>query len=132
MKDICNECDGFIYNYCEECPFEKGCKKNNMKALISQLNELEKDERKRADQTHGDRFSSNHEAYAVILEEVEEADFEESIFKDNFRSVWWNIKNDIEPKHNWTHLHGVALRCCAEWLQVATMCKKAKESEEER
>lgn len=126
-RDICSGCDGFIYDYCEECKIKEG---NKMKELISQLEVLAKEERKRADQTHGDRFSSNHEAYAVVLEEMDEAEFEDKVFRRNLNIVWDKVKCDLDPKNNWKDLHDTAMRCSAEWLQVATMCEKAMEVEQ--
>ena len=105
-----------------------------MIALISYLNKQIAVERKRAeDKGHGHTFGSNHEAYAVILEEYEETEEEHTLFEKKFIEVWREkIRQDEDAYDGFIALRDIALRASAEWLQVAAMCEKASDSENER
>jgi len=76
-------------------------------------------------------FSSLHEAYGVIKEEVEEASEELEELKKYFDMAWGQIKlnnNELALNHL-TRMQGAALRLAVEACQVSAMCIKARQSE---
>lgn len=105
-----------------------------MTGLISYLKKQIAVERKRAeDKGHEHTFGSNHEAYAVILEEYEETEEEHTTFDKKFVEVWREkVRQDEDAYEGFLALRDIALRASAEWLQVASMCEKASDSERER
>ena len=100
-----------------------------MKILLSDVQRLVKEEYDRASEQHGDRFNSPHEAYAVMLEELEEAEHEyfsaRGFLKDSF---WDKTKNDglqqcrLYAKDIQQHAENAA----AEMIQLAAMAHKAR------
>lgn len=78
-------------------------------------------------------FSSLHEGYAVIREEVEETGDEYERLKEHLESAWKYIKaNDTE--HALQHLHRasyIAQYVAIETCQVSAMCLKAIQSAKE-
>lgn len=97
--------------------------------LLNDLERLIKNERQRADKIHPPVFNSNHEAYAVIYEEWDEAQEEGEFFSIGIKTLWKLIKSDEKCEVVYKPMYNTALRACAEWLQVAAMCEKAIESE---
>lgn len=75
-------------------------------------------------------FASLHEAYAVIKEELEEAEYELGEACDSLEGAWECIKQDNAEdalKHlGWLGIH--AKRLAMEACQVAAMCDKADQS----
>lgn len=75
-------------------------------------------------------FSSWHEAYAVILEEVEEAREEVSMMGElEIESLWINIRSkkarESDRLTDIDEIRGYAVRAIEELIQVAAMCDKA-------
>ena len=75
-------------------------------------------------------FSSWHEAYAVILEEVEEAQDEMTMLTDaKIPNFWASIKCKSCPEKVYFEYMDVircfAIRAIEELIQVAAMCDKA-------
>lgn len=74
--------------------------------LVEQLIQTEY---KNACKNYGDKYHSLHEAYAILLEEVEESEKEFARIKAEVSFLWSNIKNcegqdikfylDVLPKH---------------------------------
>lgn len=75
-------------------------------------------------------FHSLHEAYAVIKEEVEEAENDSEIVGYNFINLWEAIKhNDTENVLNHiAYLERNATHLIKEAVQVCAMCQKALDS----
>lgn len=93
-----------------------------MKRLIENVNELVKQELKLANENHPP-FNSRHEGYAVLLEEVEEAEYEMEFVRSSLGYVWGSIKNDVSS----ITVEGVrnsAVSLACEAIQVAAMCDK--------
>lgn len=97
-----------------------------MQELINKVQELVAFELERANTIHPPRFNSMHEAYAVILEEYEEA-------KDAFESVGWRrdlawdcIKHDEDPCGFLEQMEKAATATASEMIQVAAMSRKAR------
>ena len=97
-----------------------------MQELIDKVQELVAFELARANTIHPPRFNSMHEAYAVILEEIEEA--EEAIKKVEWKKVlaWDCIKEDIDPTGFFEQMEVIAINAAAEIIQTAAMCRKAR------
>lgn len=75
-------------------------------------------------------FSSNHEAYAVIKEEIEEAESDMKLMLTYLGHMWDAIKEDDDENTSSaeTMIDAYAYHCAAECVQVAAMCKKMRMS----
>ena len=73
-------------------------------------------------------FHSLHEAYAVTLEEVEEAKVEMESIKDMMMDVWHFTKDDdaLSADVMFGEVERAAVRLAAEAVQVAAMARKAR------
>jgi len=72
-------------------------------------------------------FHSRHEAYAVLLEEVEEAKKQLDCVVMDLESVWANIRTNAEWKFIGNRLSVIkknAVGLAVEAVQIATMCQK--------
>jgi len=101
----------------------------NYKKLTDLINE----ELNKANDKHKPTFSSFHEFYAVLMEEIEEAN-------DDFKNItnlnidlWHYIKNDTEGKIFQVNneLAIQAANCIHELIQVIAMTEKLKQSFEQ-
>ena len=84
----------------------------------------------RAAEKFGAKHNSAHEAYAVILEEYEEAMKESKFFVGQLREIYWRkVKGEIrwEPPEGGCleEMYDAAKSAACEWVQVAAMCHKA-------
>lgn len=99
-----------------------------MQELINKVQELVAFELERANTIHPPKFNSMHEAYAVILEEYEEAKEEFDHMAYPMHCMWFKTKeNNIEGAL--IYADGVetrAIMAAAELIQVAAMCRKAR------
>lgn len=97
-----------------------------MQELIDKVQELVAFELERANTIHPPRFNSMHEAYAVILEEIEEAKeaFEKAEWNRDL--VWDSIKHDEDPCGLLKQMEKLATMAASEMIQVAAMCRKAR------
>jgi hypothetical protein len=76
-------------------------------------------------------FASMHEAYAVIKEELEEAEDESEKAGRFLNSAWSNIKQPdnigiTNAKMFLADMYKAAMNLAVEAVQVAAMCKKAQ------
>ena len=72
------------------------------------------------------RFVDAHQAYAVIKEEVEEADEELDFITSKLDELWRRVRDD-DPQGvalKAQNIEGAAIKLAAEAIQVAAMCKK--------
>ena len=84
-----------------------------------------------AKEQHGEKFNSLHEAYAVALEELEEASEKVDMAKYYYEYVWNRIKSDEEKKIivdslNRTRIYTV--EAIKELAQFAAMIDKTLET----
>lgn len=77
-------------------------------------------------------FASNHEAYAVMLEEYDETMTEAEDISVELKSLWIKVKNDERALHCLTYIMGKAGLMACEAIQLAAMAQKAIESERQR
>ena len=68
------------------------------------------------------QFRSAHEGYAVILEEVQECEYEFDDIKFQLKRLWDHVKHNEQPYPMRVYDRAVKLAC--EAIQVAAMCKK--------
>ena len=80
---------------------------------------------------HGNLYHSNHEAYSIIREEVDEATECINAMNTFMRSLWDKIKQD-EPnlKHEVDGVYSMALWGAMECIQVAACINKFLDREE--
>ena len=81
-----------------------------------------------AKEQHGEKFNSLHEAYAVALEELEEAsiDFEET--KTTFSCFWEDITANDDPTNDLIDAKHYAVEAIKELAQFAAMIDKTLET----
>lgn len=98
-----------------------------MKKLIESVDLIVNEEYDRASKDHGERFHSQHEAYAVIKEEMEEAQEEIEIVDDKLGEFWEAAKRDFLYGCNLNAgiIYKRAMNGACEMIQVAAMAKKA-------
>ena len=100
-----------------------------MTELIEKVQELVAFELDRANTIHPPKFNSYHEAYAVILEEIDELEDEWDKGRAALECAWGRIKDDSKPIEI-NHWLEIAERCfikaIAEAAQCAAMCRKAR------
>ena len=78
------------------------------------------------------QFHSAHEGWAVIKEEVEEAEEELAKMKIYLAGAWGNITSDVQANSDIESLKQRAINTACEAIQVAAMCKKFLEMEGEK
>lgn len=94
-----------------------GCEENLQAAIRAEL--------ENANKLHPP-FASMHEGYAVMLEEVEEAEEAFAELKRDMRQMWDHIKGDSPEgveQYAWFVRHE-AESLCREAIQVAAMARK--------
>jgi hypothetical protein len=99
-----------------------------MKNLYISLEEIMKEEYERATKKFGYKHNTSHEAYAVILEEVEEAQESFDSVRIELAEFWKKVRNDNDNTigANAHNLMEQALLGACELIQVAAMAYKAK------
>lgn len=74
-------------------------------------------------------FASDHEAYAVIKEEIEETEKEAESVRSFLKTLWWSIKHDRDDTaKQYKLMKEAAIRQIQEAIQIAAMCDKALKS----
>lgn len=92
------------------------------------IEELVQQELKEANEKYP-LFSSAHEAYAVLLEEIEEAAEDLRMIYTHKDALWGLIKADAPYFNgNFRTIKVYAESLAAEAIQIAAMCQKAAES----
>ena len=105
-----------------------------MKILSKAVGDLVQQEYALASEQHGPRFHSLHEAYAVMKEELEEAEYEFDIAKDKLDKDFWRgvrFDSELECKNNAQLIKERAENAAAEMIQLAAMAYKAMQGFEE-
>nr|DAG76634.1 MAG TPA: hypothetical protein [Caudoviricetes sp.] len=97
---------------------------------LSKIQALVDEELKEANEKYP-LFHSYHEAYAVILEELEETEENVKAMGYCIQAMWDYVKRDKEPRKSVENLKNFALNTAAEAIQVAAMCDKVLLKEEQ-
>jgi hypothetical protein len=100
-----------------------------MSGLLHEANVAVRNELNRAQTEHGHVNSSHHESYAIILEELQEAEDACNAFSVNLSTFWACVKQNkpdecIREVANVTK--EMAIKAVMEWIQIAAMCEKAR------
>ena len=69
-------------------------------------------------------FNSDHEGYAVLLEEIEEAETELKHIKQDIQDTWTSIKSDKPPYKEIEQLKQRAKMLAAETIQIIAVTDK--------
>lgn len=77
-------------------------------------------------------FASDHEGYAVILEEFEETEEEMEDAEICLNQTWGCVRTDRAQAEYIRHIRKSMLKAAAEAIQTAAMCEKFIHSQEER
>lgn len=123
------ESQGKICPCCGERMLSVGCEPPKMVKLLQGVRELVEEEYGRAGAKWGLKNNSNHESYAVLLEEVDEAREDLDIIEKTLKKFWSMIRADDSDTDMLIHINGIqayAESLAAEAIQVAAMAKKAK------
>jgi hypothetical protein len=115
IKDLCDRLPG------------KTLTKGQIQAEVERLVEIE---RERSYEIGNGRFNSAHEGYAVIREEVEEAEEEAKQLKMQLGIMWhYTRTNEQKNCDRITRaMYDTALKAAYEAIQIAAMAKKYLES----
>lgn len=73
---------------------------------------------------HGETFHSVHEAYAVLLEEIQETDEEMQRVKEYADAAWLRVRTDGPPEIWVERMQKHAKQMAMEAAQVAAVCRK--------
>lgn len=99
-----------------------------MKELIESVTKLAEEESTRSMVEHP-LFNSTHEGYAVLHEEVEEAEDELNEVKCRMKMLWTDVKNNNKHLSTVKAVKAYAINLAAESIQVAAMAQKFIDSE---
>ena len=98
--------------------------------IIDNLSEEDISEVESAEEEHEEFFSSNHEAYAVLKEEIEETLVEIDNIMTVLDKIWESVKLDSNISGLASRMQKTALLCAAELIQVSGVCEKIIRTEE--
>lgn len=73
-------------------------------------------------------FHSQHEAYAVMKEEVEETKEALAVVEKHLEDYWHNVKQDFGGEYLLQIIKSYAIETAREAIQIAAMCDKTKQS----
>lgn len=99
-----------------------------MTKLIDEVTQLVDKEYDRAAEQHGKLHHSAHEAYAVIKEELEEAQEQVEHVDDKLNTDYWRgvmADSDFACRHIAKQIKEHAIKAAGEMIQVAAMAEKA-------
>jgi len=94
-----------------------------MEELINDVQVLSIEELRRANLKFP-VFNSNHEGYAIIKEEIEEAEQELNDINAQLQRSWYFIKRNEDANKDILRLRNYAINLAAEAIQVAAMAQK--------
>ena len=95
------------------------------KSLIQEAIETELEN---ARKQWGPQYNSEHEAYAVLKEEVEEAADDLTIISEDLGFLWNAVKGNSDKPYSAAlkHIQQTALELAIEAVQIAAVAKKAE------
>lgn len=104
-----------------------------MESLLKRMYDLAKEEYERANSAHGP-IASAHEGWALAKEELEETQEELDEVKEYLDSLWTDIRLDNLPgaRSAANVAWAAAIRCACEAVQVAAVCCRFMDLEENK
>lgn len=96
-----------------------------MEKLLEDMRKAMHEELDRATAKHGEKHHSPAEAYAVMLEEVEEAQDQIDSLCCDVGNFWEEVKNNWNTLECADSIREHALSAAADLIQVAAMAQKA-------
>lgn len=107
-----------------------------MESLIKSVHTIMEEEYRRAAQKFGFVNNSDHESFAVIFEELQEALDEVKNTDEVIERFWQMVKSreatDQDKQDVLTAVENSAIFAACEFIQVAAMAYKAKQTIQER
>jgi len=107
-----------------------------MTELISDVQKLVVEEYERESEIWGKLLHSDHESYALLLEEFEEAREEVTNTENALMHFWKTVKAkyipDTPKKETLNSIQTFAILAACEFIQVAELAYKARRTVEER
>ena len=94
-----------------------------MNKLLCEIDDLTEKELTRANADYP-LFASEHEGYAILLEELEEAELDMIALEKVLNRMWQLIKRNEKSKAQAEIVMGYAKHMAAESVQVAAMAQK--------
>lgn len=77
---------------------------------------------------YGPTYNSEHEGYAVLLEEVEEACEDADFMQDALKRLWLSIRQNNFSNYELAQVHELAKGLAEEAVQVAAVCERFMET----
>lgn len=77
---------------------------------------------------HGPTYASEHEGYAVLLEEVEEACEAANYMQDALKILWTSIRQNEFSNFELAQVYRYAIALANEAVQVAAVCERFMET----
>ena len=77
---------------------------------------------------YGPTYNSEHEGYAVLLEEVEEACEDADFLQDTMKRLWLSIRQNNFSNYELSQVYNLAKALAEESVQVAAVCERFMET----
>ena len=77
---------------------------------------------------YGPTYHSEHEGYAVLLEEVEEACEAAQFMEDSLKRLWTSIRQNEFSNFELSQIYNYAKALAEEAVQVAAVCERFMET----
>lgn len=77
---------------------------------------------------YGPTYASEHEGYAVLLEEVEEACEVANYMQDALKKLWTSIRQNEFSNFELSQIYNYAIGLAEEAVQVAAVCERFMET----
>ena len=91
---------------------------------IERIEELAEIELEEANKVHRKYFASDHECFAVIKEELEEAEEEMNRLHNALDALWIKVKMDADIEDILIDMKRICYFLISEAIQVYAMCEK--------
>ena len=96
------------------------------------IDSLVKDELEKMCKKYGGTFNSEHEAFAVTQEEIEEARDNIILMDTEKEKIWNATKKNAPTEQDWALLHHYTIAAIQELIQVAACCLKATRAKDKQ
>ena len=100
----------------------------SMHKLIEEVKKCIECECSRIGEKYGFTYHTDHESYAILLEEVEEAKEEMDQLQEDMADFWKTVREDSDNNIKCAHLNDIqmsAVFAACELIQVAAVASKA-------